>query len=220
MKIRYTITSLSVILVLILSSPFIIAYGDPFEITGADSSLDAGLTNSSNLADLLDQVLPRYIVREAGSLRYHALQVVPTALQQALEQAAVRVVIHYASSNRYVALQYPGELVSDTTPPIINSEIEVLPVPGDHMQVTWTTDEFADSEIRYGTQPGVYSETLAETAHVKDHALILEGLTEGTTYYFRVRSTDLSGNTTESGEHNFVAAPYQAGSTYLPVILR
>ncbi len=76
-------------------------------------------------------------------------------------------------------------------------------------QVTWTTNEGANTEIRWGTAPGSYPNTLTKDEFVTGHSMTLTGLTEVTSYYYVVRSTDLANNAAASAEQSFTtpAAP-------------
>src|SRR6185295_15508707 len=47
----------------------------------------------------------------------------------------------------------------------------------------------------YGTSPGQLASSASNGALATSHSVVLTGLAEGTTYYFRVRSTDAAGNT-------------------------
>ncbi len=68
--------------------------------------------------------------------------------------------------------------------------------------ITWTTDKNASSKVEYGLTTG-YGTLTTETdtsTRVILHSAIVSGLTCGTTYYFRVISTDILGTTgTSSG---------------------
>lgn len=70
--------------------------------------------------------------------------------------------------------------------------------------------------MMYGSQSGSYSETVSDSLYVKQHRVMLSGLTPGNRYYCRVQSTDRSRNTATSGEYSFTAN-YLG---YLPVVLR
>jgi hypothetical protein len=61
--------------------------------------------------------------------------------------------------------------------------------------ITWTTDEAADSLVRWGdtSPPGT---TEADGALVTSHSVTLGGLQPCTVYYYEVESTDVAGNTT------------------------
>ncbi len=91
--------------------------------------------------------------------------------------------------------------VPDAAAPVITS---VTPAPSfSTATITWTTDELATTKVMYGTASG----TLTSTATVDDvtlsHAALLTGLIPRTTYYFKVVSTDVAGNTAESAEQSF-----------------
>lgn len=137
----------------------------------------------------------------------------PGALDTLLGQVAERIVFQYANANREVELAYP-ELIDDTTKPQIG-DVAANPAGGVNALITWTTDEFATSTVLYGTQSGSYPQTVHDPLYVKQHEITL-AVTPGTTYYYRVRSTDLSGNTSTSAEHSLTAIL----SAYLPVVMR
>jgi chitodextrinase len=69
--------------------------------------------------------------------------------------------------------------------------------------ITWNTNEPADSRVRYGTTSGGSYDEEYDATDVTSHSVGLTGLTENTTYYYKVRSTDPSGNSAESDEYSF-----------------
>ena len=77
--------------------------------------------------------------------------------------------------------------------------------------IEWTTDEESNSQVRYGTQSSVWSNyplTRSDAAMLTNHSLTLTNLSGDTTYYFRVGSTDASGNgPATSNEVIFVTLP-------------
>ncbi|MCX6008730.1 MAG: redoxin domain-containing protein [Chloroflexi bacterium] len=88
---------------------------------------------------------------------------------------------------------------ADTTPPSIQSD----PIPSTTetgATITWITDEPATSQVNYGeTEP--YDSTTPDTNLATSHSVKLTGLDPGTTYYFKVISTDAAGNeATAKGE--------------------
>jgi len=169
----------------------------------------------SSLQTQLDQVSDRIIVQHANTIRQDDLAAVPSTLQTLLWQVSDRIIIQYANANRELQLVYPAALINDTTPPQI-SDITASLTGSDSATITWTTDEFADSEVIYGTQSGVYPQTVSDPLYAKQHRIILTGLTSEATYYYKVRSTDRSGNTATSSEHSFTARLY----VYLPLVMR
>ena len=64
--------------------------------------------------------------------------------------------------------------------------------------VTWTTDEAATSTVAYGTSAGSLTGTASAPGTSTSHTVTLTGLTESTTYYYRVTSADGAGNSTTS----------------------
>jgi chitodextrinase len=92
--------------------------------------------------------------------------------------------------------------MADTIPPVI-TDISVINLMNNSANVTWITDEFADSVLKYGVNSTVYTELSIDMLFVKDHEIALTGLSPDTTYYFVVNSTDQSGNSAESSEYRF-----------------
>ena len=78
--------------------------------------------------------------------------------------------------------------------PVI-SNVQAGNVTATSAVITWTTDELANSLVRYGnvTPPGANA---SDGAYVTDHAVPLTGLTPSTLYYYEVESTNQGGNTT------------------------
>ena len=169
----------------------------------------------SSFQTLLDQVSAKVIVQYANTIRSDGIPPMPGALQTLLGQVSDRIVLQYAKANRQESLVYPVALFNDTTPPQV-SGITVRQTGSGSVTISWTTDEFASSTVIYGTQPGVYPHTVGNPLYTKQHAIPLTGLTPGTTYYYKVRSTDRSDNTATSAEHSFTAQLY----VYLPLVKR
>jgi hypothetical protein len=167
---------------------------------------------------VLDAMAERIVVEYANEIVREDLEAVPAGLQARLGQVSERIVFQYANANLAYPLAYPLELVNDTIPPLV-TEIAAGPIAANGiLTITWTTDEFADSAIFYGTAPGSYPNTLTDPLYVKAHALGLPGLAVGTTYYAKLRSVDLSGNATTTPEFSFT--PTRSMRVYLPLVLR
>jgi phosphodiesterase/alkaline phosphatase D-like protein len=101
----------------------------------------------------------------------------------------------------------------DTTPPEI-SNVTATNITEDSATITWDTNEAADSKVEYGTTTAYGSETSDDTP-VTAHSIELNGLSAGTTYHYRVTSTDAASNTTTSQDFTFTTA---APDTTAPVI--
>lgn len=96
--------------------------------------------------------------------------------------------------------------IPDTTPPVITNTTATA-ITKDSATITWDADELSDSQVRYGTSPGSYSQTVYSAAGTMHHSIDLTGLSLDTTYYYVVSSTDPSGNLAQGTEHNFKTFP-------------
>ena len=77
--------------------------------------------------------------------------------------------------------------------------------------ITWENEEYCSGYIRYGTNPADLDQTISLDDMQDEHSVTLTNLTEGQTYYYQVILSDISGNTTESTVHSFVAQVQQTG---------
>ncbi|MDH5442992.1 MAG: fibronectin type III domain-containing protein [Hadesarchaea archaeon] len=102
----------------------------------------------------------------------------------------------------------------DTTPPVIEN-VASSNIKKNSATITWDTDEIADSLVKYGTSPGNYTDNKYDSAYVTSHSIGLTDLTENTTYYYVVKSTDPSNNSSESSEYSFTTL--EAGATVMHV---
>jgi len=96
------------------------------------------------------------------------------------------------------AYEYTG--IPDTIPPVI-SNTGASAVTSSSAVITWNTDETASTIVEYGPTT-TYGFTAANPSQVKVHAITLINLTSDTVYNYRVRSTDLAGNTATSGNYS------------------
>ena len=98
----------------------------------------------------------------------------------------------------------------DTTPPVI-SDVAVFNITKTSADVGWKTDEESDSQVEYWSSPGTLTPLDAEM--VIEHIVHLAELTLGSTYYFRVRSSDDADNLAVSEEHTFTTLTKAAAFT-------
>lgn len=153
----------------------------------------------ADLRSLFSQVPARIILQYANTVRQAGLAAPPGELQALFAGVAPRIILQYANTNRQVTLAYPAALINDTVLPQIR-DVQAQVVPAG-VKITWITDEFATSEVRYGLAPGAYTQTAADPLFARTHELILTGLLAGQVYYFIVRGVDISGNLGTSGEY-------------------
>ena len=102
----------------------------------------------------------------------------------------------------------------DTTPPVIEN-VDSSNITTNSATITWDTDEIADSLVKYGTTSGNYTDNEYDSAYVTSHSIDLTDLIENTTYYYVVKSTDPSNNSSESSEYSFTTL--ETGATIMHV---
>ena len=98
--------------------------------------------------------------------------------------------------------------IPDTSIPVITN-ISVISKTGTTAMVIWDTDELADSWVEYGRVKNrkiqYTNRTILDPDLTQSHAVFLEGLLVGEVYNYRVHSTDGSGNTATSENHQFTS---------------
>jgi len=85
----------------------------------------------------------------------------------------------------------------DTVPPVI-SNVATSSVQVSGATITWITDKPSTAQIEYGTTTALGNFTATTTTFDSQHVVMLNDLSQSTTYYFRVVSTDQSGNVASS----------------------
>jgi hypothetical protein len=93
----------------------------------------------------------------------------------------------------------------DVNPPVI-SGVNVTPTKNT-AAVAWTTDEPATTVVRFGTVSGALDRIVSDLSTQTSHLATLTGLLPGTTYFYSLRSTDATGNTTNTPEGSFLTLP-------------
>ncbi len=190
-----------------------------FVITGADANWCESTTGlSSAFSALLDLVTARVSTDYARAHYQAPLTAVPAPLSSNLALVASRIGLDYARANQSVPLAFPVDLVNDTAVPQLLGDITITPSGETASQLTWTTNEIANSRLQFGTQPGSYTGEVFDDLYVTQHSLTLTGLQEGVTYYYKLSSADPSGNTFSSQEFTFTFVAEM--QVYLPVVIR
>ena len=80
--------------------------------------------------------------------------------------------------------------------PRITSPPTVTDVTNSTVEISWSTDELADSQVHYGDNMaswGEYDANQTDAALVINHSVTLTGLASGTVHYYRVGSTNGEG---------------------------
>ncbi|MBI5871137.1 MAG: DNRLRE domain-containing protein [Actinobacteria bacterium] len=111
-----------------------------------------------------------------------------------------------ATDRAYNTSQATRQVNVDNNAPVI-SALQATSVTSSSASITWTTNEAADSQVEYGTSPGVYTySTTLDPAMMTNHSVPLTGLQPSTTYYYRARSADAAGLVSYSLEQNLTTA--------------
>ncbi len=84
----------------------------------------------------------------------------------------------------------------DIDPPVI-SNVQLTGITASGATITWTTNEASSSVVDYGTTAS-FGNTSTAAGMTTNHSVTLSGLTQNQTYYYRVKSSDASGNTAVS----------------------
>src|SRR5207248_2868669 len=82
---------------------------------------------------------------------------------------------------------------NDITPPVI-SGITVTSIGATCASTTRIRSEASDSQVEYGLTTAYGSTTTLDATPRTAHSVALSGLTDGTTYHYRVKSEDGAGN--------------------------
>jgi hypothetical protein len=114
-----------------------------------------------------------------------------------------------AAGGNYTAIYPP-----DTTPPVI-SGLSATATTSGNATVSWTTDEPSTSNVNFGTASNALNVNAGNTTLVRSHVVTLQGLTPGTTYFYRVSSVDRAGNiaTSPSAPVSFTVPTFVANDT-------
>jgi len=93
------------------------------------------------------------------------------------------------------------------------SNVSVTDITETTAEISWTTNTTSDSRVNYGTTTGL-GQTKSDATEGTTHNIILTGLTQGTKYYFEVKSTDTSGTATDDNEGEYYSFTTLAPETY------
>jgi hypothetical protein len=109
-----------------------------------------------------------------------------------------------------------------TSTPTVISAVSAATVDASSATIVWSTNTGSDSQVDYGTTTSYDSSTAVNGNSVKSHMQVLSNLTPGTTYHYRVKSKDSSGNTAVSGDATFTTTtstgPTGGGSSIVSIV--
>ncbi len=101
--------------------------------------------------------------------------------------------------------KYTRTITLDSTSPVI-SGVSSSNIGINKAAINWATNESATSQIDYGTTAGYGLSTALYGSLITNHGITISGLKPSTTYHFRVKSKDKTGNNTLSGDNTFTTA--------------
>ncbi|QXM09169.1 fibronectin type III domain-containing protein [Geomonas subterranea] len=104
----------------------------------------------------------------------------------------------------------------DRTAPVITSAPRTIVTTSTMARIQWVTDEIADSQVYYGLTGQSLTSSAGDIVKSAGHSVALTNLKPGTTYDFKVQSTDPSNNTVVSAVFSFTTAAL--ADTMAPVI--
>lgn len=87
-----------------------------------------------------------------------------------------------------------GDVVADTTPPVLVANPEVIGLTESTITLAWETDEASDSRVFIGTAAGALTDSVVSTRLVTEHVVRLTDLTPNTQYFLAISSADAAGN--------------------------
>jgi hypothetical protein len=95
--------------------------------------------------------------------------------------------------------------------PLSVSAVQVIAVSASSAIVTWTTNQPASSNVDYG--PAAYSASQLDWRLVTSHTVTIAALSPGTSYHFRVSSSNAVGASATSVDAVFATAPSGSPTT-------
>ena len=116
------------------------------------------------------------------------------AVSTGVEDAAGNALVTALDDTTKAAHEFTTQSPPDTEAPVITN-IQASGISQTEATITWDTDEDATSRVEYGTTSSYGALSAVDgSADNTSHSVTLTGLTAGTTYHFRVLSSDADSN--------------------------
>lgn len=183
------------------------AYTAPgaIRITVLDTDLAASPTVNVNLRSTTESAGENIVLRAATSSGVFTNTVI-TATGSAVTDGRLQIahgnLITATYQDASAGATRTDTALADLVPPVIFG-VSVTNRFG-RAVIRWTTDEFADSRVLFGTNSSL-GQIAADSSFDFNHEISLNGLIPGRTYFFRVASSDPAGNASTNGIGSFVA---------------
>ncbi|MDA0731432.1 MAG: phospholipase D-like domain-containing protein [Bacteroidetes bacterium] len=126
-------------------------------------------------------------------------------------------IVSQFSFNGYGGYQLLPRGASDmlsTSGVCLTSEVEQINISSSSFDLTWTTDVVGDSEVEWGLTPDLGT-TTSDLFLSTDHLISLGGLSPGTLYYARVKSTNTDGETVTSPVRVYATISESSGNIHV-----
>jgi hypothetical protein len=112
-----------------------------------------------------------------------------------------------SSKASFTAIYSAAPVVLDKTPPVISGIYGINSTP-EYVNIAWKTDEEGENRIEYGSTQS-YGQSTIVPASAPDPSLLLGGysfitplrITYGTPLHFRIKASDVSGNSSYSKDY-------------------
>ncbi|MFQ5500092.1 MAG: fibronectin type III domain-containing protein, partial [Candidatus Zixiibacteriota bacterium] len=117
-----------------------------------------------------------------------------------------RVKSRDAAGNEGMSADSTFTTLVDSIPAVI-SNVQTSSITVSTVRVSWTTDEPSNSQVEFGSTTAYGSLTAQQPSMVTNHNSTMTNLSPGTTYHFRVRSVDGSGNIALGSDQTVITAP-------------
>ena len=115
-------------------------------------------------------------------------------------------------------IEFYTQSYPDTQAPSAPGGIKVHVIDSATVEISWTTDEIADTKVHYNAKGQPLTKTAGSIARGKGHKIVLTNLSQETPYTLQVFSQDIHGNQYQSGvvEFNTKADRYFGTDTENP----
>ncbi len=113
----------------------------------------------------------------------------------------------------------PSAPVSVTTPPFVITGVGSSSITSTGAVIGWSTDRPANSQVEYGATAAYGLLTALDAGLTQSHSQALSGLTQNTTYHYRVRSVDGGGHLVVSGDSVFTTLPGGSAGSFQNEVL-
>ena len=112
------------------------------------------------------------------------------------------VYVRFRDAFGNISRNYTATIAIDTRGPIITN-FDVQSSGSSSVRVTWNTDEAATSYVEYYSGSSSSNQSTGSSSYVTSHSIVVNNLSQNSTYNFRVYSIDRAGNKTESSWRSF-----------------